>query len=110
MFVDESALDDDFEEVNMSSMPPMTLREEDQEGRRSPSGRNSPRSSLPSRSSSPVHLPRRNSSIRESAVIIPGTNPSTSSPLAGINNNGRQPSPPMVRDTMLSDASSVNRW
>ncbi|KAI1320288.1 hypothetical protein EDD11_001503 [Mortierella claussenii] len=118
MFVDESALDDDFEDVNMHSMAPMTLREEDEQGRRSPSagGRNSPRSSLPSRSSSPVHLPRRNSSIRDSAVIVPGTNPMTSSPLAGNqNNNGQQAgpgrlTPPVMRDTMLSDASSVNRW
>ncbi|KAF9204764.1 hypothetical protein BGZ49_004895 [Haplosporangium sp. Z 27] len=110
MFVDESALDDDdFEDVNMS-MPPMTLREEDQEGRRSPSGRNSPRSSLPSRSSSPVHLPRRNSSIRDSTVVIPGTNPATSSPLAGNNNGGTgRMTPPVIRDTMMSDASSV-RW
>jgi hypothetical protein len=108
MFVDESALEDDFEDVNMHSMSPMTLREED-EGRRSPSGRNSPRSSLPSRSSSPVHLPRRNSSIRDSTVIIPGTNPMTSSPLAGGNAPGGRMSPP-ARDTMLSDASSINRW
>ncbi|KAF9277894.1 hypothetical protein BGZ88_000917 [Linnemannia elongata] len=108
MFVDESALEDDFEDVNMHSMTPMTLREED-EGRRSPSGRNSPRSSLPSRSSSPVHLPRRNSSIRESTLIIPGTNPMTSSPLAGGNVPGGRMTPP-VRDTMLSDASSINRW
>lgn len=110
MFVDESALEDDFEDVNMHSMSPMTLREED-EGRRSPSGRNSPRSSLPSRSSSPVHLPRRNSSIRDSTVIIPGTNPMTSSPLAGGNAPGGRMTPPAAaRDTMLSDASSINRW
>lgn len=108
MFVDESALEDDFDDVNMHSMAPMTLREED-EGRRSPSGRNSPRSSLPSRSSSPVHLPRRNSSIRDSTVIIPGVNPMTSSPLAGGNAPGGRMSPP-VRDTMMSDASSINRW
>ncbi|KAF9933185.1 hypothetical protein FBU30_006351 [Linnemannia zychae] len=113
MFVDESALEDDFEEVNMHSMVPMTLREED-EGRRSPSGRNSPRSSLPSRSSSPVHLPRRNSSIRDSTVIIPGLNPMTSSPLANgtpgaMGGGGGRMTPP-VRDTMLSDASSINRW
>ncbi|KAF8918494.1 hypothetical protein BGZ58_004851, partial [Dissophora ornata] len=38
MFVDESALDDDFDDVNMHSMAPMTLREDDHEGRRSPSG------------------------------------------------------------------------
>ncbi|KAF9425059.1 hypothetical protein BGZ76_003438 [Entomortierella beljakovae] len=110
MFVDESALDDDFEEVNMHSMPAMTLREEDQEGRRSPSGRNSPRSSLPSRSSSPVHLPRRNSSIRDSTVIIPGSNTMTSSPLAGNNGGPGRNTPPIVRDTMMSDASSINRW
>ncbi|KAF9908453.1 hypothetical protein EC991_009806 [Linnemannia zychae] len=110
MFVDESALEDDFEDVNMHSMTPMTLREED-EGRRSPSGRNSPRSSLPSRSSSPVHLPRRNSSIRDSTVIIPGLgNNMTSSPLAGgAPGSGGRMTPP-VRDTMLSDASSINRW
>ncbi|KAG0054414.1 hypothetical protein BGZ83_011314 [Gryganskiella cystojenkinii] len=108
MFVDESALDDDFEDVNMHSMTPMTLREED-DGRRSPSGRNSPRSSLPSRSSSPVHLPRRNSSIRDSTVIVPGSSPLTSSPLAGGNAPGGRMTPP-VRDTMLSDASSINRW
>ncbi|KAF9375788.1 hypothetical protein CPC16_000528, partial [Podila verticillata] len=83
MFVDESALDDDFEEVNMRGMSPMTLREEDQEGRLSPSGRNSPRSSLPSRSSSPVHLPRRNSSIRDSTGSLPGSSLMASSPLAG---------------------------
>ncbi|KAF9151790.1 hypothetical protein BG015_006222 [Linnemannia schmuckeri] len=108
MFVDESALEDDFEDVNMHSMTPMTLREED-EGRKSPSGRNSPRSSLPSRSSSPVHLPRRNSSIRDSTVIVPGTNPMTSSPLANGNAPGGRMTPP-VRDTMMSDASSINRW
>ncbi|KAG0272677.1 hypothetical protein BGZ95_011543 [Linnemannia exigua] len=110
MFVDESALEDDFEDVNMHSMTPMTLREED-EGRRSPSGRNSPRSSLPSRSSSPVHLPRRNSSIRDSTVIIPGLgNGMTSSPLAGgAPGPGGRMTPP-ARDTMLSDASSINRW
>ncbi|KAG0301199.1 hypothetical protein BGZ98_008553 [Dissophora globulifera] len=103
VFVDESALDDDFEDVNMHSMTPMTLREED-EGRRSPSGRNSPRSSLPSRSSSPVHLPRRNSSIRDSTVITPTMGLAQSSPLGP----GRQ-TPPVVRDTMMSDASSM-RW
>ncbi|KAF9132121.1 hypothetical protein BGW39_000768 [Mortierella sp. 14UC] len=110
MFVDESALEDDFEDVNMHSMTPMTLREED-EGRRSPSGRNSPRSSLPSRSSSPVHLPRRNSSIRDSTVTIPGlSNQMTSSPLAGgAPGPGGRMTPP-VRDTILSDASSINRW
>ncbi|KAG0211658.1 hypothetical protein B0O80DRAFT_14204 [Mortierella sp. GBAus27b] len=109
MFVDESTLDDDFEEVNMHSMAPMTTREEDRDGR------NSPRSSLPSRSSSPVNLPRRNSSIlRENGVIVgsgsgnsngaaaagagtpaAGTSPMTSSPLAASNNNS---------------ASSVHRW
>ncbi|KAF9574381.1 hypothetical protein EC968_006716 [Mortierella alpina] len=106
MFVDESALDDDFEDVNMHSMQPMTLREEDQGqgGRNSPSGgRNSPRSSLPSRSSSPVHLPRRNSSIRDSTVILPGA--PSSSPLGP----GRV-TPQPGRDTMMSDASSINRW
>ncbi|KAF9951334.1 hypothetical protein BGZ72_007129 [Mortierella alpina] len=104
MFVDESALDDDFEDVNMHSMTPMTLREEDQGGRNSPSGgRNSPRSSLPSRSSSPVHLPRRNSSIRDSTVILPGA--SSSSPLGP----GRV-TPQPGRDTMMSDTSSINRW
>lgn len=106
MFVDESALDDDFEDVNMHSMTPMTLREEDQGpgGRNSPSGgRNSPRSSLPSRSSSPVHLPRRNSSIRDSTVIVPGV--ASSSPLGP----GRV-TPQAERDTMMSDASSINRW
>ncbi|KAG0356143.1 hypothetical protein BC939DRAFT_307146 [Gamsiella multidivaricata] len=110
MFVDESALDDDFEDMNIHSMTPMTLREED-EGRRSTSGRNSPRSSLPSRSSSPVHLPRRNSSIRDSTVIISGSNPMTSSPLAGGQGSiGRTNTPPVIRDTMMSDASSINRW
>ncbi|KAG9070743.1 hypothetical protein KI688_008283 [Linnemannia hyalina] len=108
MFVDESALEDDFDDVNMHSMTPMTLREED-EGRRSPSGRNSPRSSLPSRSSSPVHLPRRNSSIRDSTVIIPAMNHMTSSPLASGNAPGDRMATP-VRDTMMSDASSINRW
>ncbi|KAF9939660.1 hypothetical protein BGZ65_009936 [Modicella reniformis] len=116
MFVDESALDDDFDEANMQSMQPMTLREEDQEGKRPPSGRNSPRSSLPSRSSSPVNLPRRNSSIRDSTVIIvPGTSPMTSSPLAGGNGNGAgvgvgSGSHLAVRDTMATDNSSLNRW
>lgn len=107
MFVDESALDDDFEEVHMHGMPPMTLREEDREGRLSPSGRNSPRSSLPSRSSSPVHLPRRNSSIRDSTGTLPGSSFLTSSPLAG-ERGGRMS--PATRDTVLSDASSINRW
>ncbi|KAG0260991.1 hypothetical protein DFQ27_003236 [Actinomortierella ambigua] len=106
--VDENALDDDFEEVNMAAMTPMTLREEDHEGRRSPSGRNSPRSSLPSRPSSPVHLPRRNSSIRDSAVIPTGTSPLTSSPLAGGSSGGKLTPP--IRDTMMSEASSINRW
>ncbi|KAF9382694.1 hypothetical protein CPB97_007007 [Podila verticillata] len=106
MFVDESALDDDFEEVNMHGMSPMTLREEDQEGRLSPSGRNSPRSSLPSRSSSPVHLPRRNSSIRDSTGSLPGSSLMTSSPLAGERGGRLSPAP---RDTVLSDASSINR-
>ncbi|KAG0248508.1 hypothetical protein BG011_010210 [Mortierella polycephala] len=106
MFVDESALDDEYEDENMHSMQAMTLREEDHEGRHSPSGRNSPRSSLPSRSSSPVHLPRRNSSIRESTVIVPGNNGMASSPLAG----GRETPTGAGRDTMLSDASSMNRW
>ncbi|KAF9308079.1 hypothetical protein BG003_011648 [Podila horticola] len=108
MFVDESALDDDFEEANMHGMAPMTLREEDQEGRLSPSGRNSPRSSLPSRSSSPVHLPRRNSSIRDSTGNLSGLGAMTSSPLAG--GQGGRMTPPAARDTMLSDASSINRW
>lgn len=127
MFVDESALDDDFEEVNMHSMTPMTLREEDQEGRHSPSGRNSPRSSLPSRSSSPVHLPRRNSSIlRENAANASGTSPMTSSPLASGSGTARLgvPAGPSgaassssssaaagpARDTMMTDTSSMGRW
>ncbi|KAF9413538.1 hypothetical protein BGZ94_000686, partial [Podila epigama] len=104
MFVDESALDDDFEDVNMHSMTPMSVREDDATG-----GRSSPRSSLPSRASSPVHLPRRNSSMIRDSALLPGTNsPLTSSPLAGQNAGGR--STPPARDTMLSDASSINRW
>lgn len=104
MFVDESALDDDFEDVNMHSMTPMSVREDDATG-----GRNSPRSSLPSRSSSPVHLPRRNSSMIRDSALLPGTSssPMSSSPLAG--NAGGRSTPP-VRDTMMSDASSINRW
>ncbi|KAF8987701.1 hypothetical protein BGZ52_003118 [Haplosporangium bisporale] len=104
MFVDESALDDDFEDVNMHSMTPMSVREDDATG-----GRNSPRSSLPSRSSSPVHLPRRNSSMIRDSTLLPGTSssPMSSSPLAG--NAGGRSTPP-VRDTMMSDASSINRW
>lgn len=102
MFVDESALDDDFEDVNMHSMTPMSVREDDATG-----GRNSPRSSLPSRSSSPVHLPRRNSSMLRDSTLLPGGSPMASSPLAG--NPGGRSTPP-VRDTMMSDASSINRW
>ncbi|KAF9196954.1 hypothetical protein BGZ50_004541 [Haplosporangium sp. Z 11] len=106
MFVDESALDDDFEDVNMHSMTPMSHREDE-------GAKGSPRSSMPSRASSPVHLPRRHSSMIRDSAILPGlsnlnTNsnstlsPMTSSPLAG----GKPP----VRDTMMSDASSINRW
>ncbi|KAG0093882.1 hypothetical protein BGZ93_010723 [Podila epicladia] len=102
MFVDESALDDDFEDVNMHSMTPMSVREDDATG-----GRNSPRSSLPSRSSSPVHLPRRNSSMLRDSTLLAGGSPMASSPLAG--NPGGRSTPP-VRDTMMSDASSINRW
>ncbi|KAG0031082.1 hypothetical protein BGZ81_001813 [Podila clonocystis] len=102
MFVDESALDDDFEDVNMHSMTPMSVREDDATG-----GRSSPRSSLPSRSSSPVHLPRRNSSMLRDSTLLPGGSPMASSPLAG--NPGGRSTPP-VRDTMMSDASSINRW
>ncbi|KAF9897879.1 hypothetical protein BX616_004837 [Lobosporangium transversale] len=83
VFVDESALDDEFEDVNMHTMMPMTLREEDERGR----GRNTSRSPLHSRSASPVPLPRRNSSIRDSTLMISGTNPMTSSPLAATQNN-----------------------
>ncbi|KAG0207559.1 hypothetical protein BGX28_001222 [Mortierella sp. GBA30] len=101
MFVDEASLDDDFEDVNMHSMTPMGHREDE-------GGRSTPRSSMPSRASSPVHLPRRHSSmLRDSAVLPQGNNlaPMNSSPLAG----GKL-QPPAVRDTMLSDASSINRW
>lgn len=109
VFLDESALDDyedDFEETNMHSMTPMTLREDDQEGRHS--GRNSPRSSLPSRSSSPVHLPRRNSSIlREKAAIASGTSPLASSPLASGPSSTLAPP---ARDTMMTDTSLIDRW
>ncbi|KAF9361406.1 hypothetical protein BGX26_003539 [Mortierella sp. AD094] len=100
MFVDESSLEDDFEDVNMHSMTPMGHREDDVKG--------SPRSSMPSRASSPVNLPRRHSSMIRDSAIIPGLNsPMTSSPLAGGNNQRLQPP---VRDTMMSDASSINRW
>ncbi|KAF9581603.1 hypothetical protein BGW38_001325 [Lunasporangiospora selenospora] len=109
-FVEESALDDDFEDVNMHAMAPMTHREDD-------SGRQSPRSSLPSRASSPVHLPRRHSSMLRDSAILPLGNlssPLASSPLAGHNANGghhnNNLAPPAMRDTMLSDASSINRW
>ncbi|CAO3564761.1 unnamed protein product [Mortierella alpina] len=105
MFVDEASLDDDFEDVNMHSMTPMGHREDE--------NRSNSRSSLPSRASSPVHLPRRHSSmIRDSAVIPQGNNNNnnnssmTSSPLAG----GKLQPPPAIRDTMMSDASSINRW
>ncbi len=99
MFVDEASLDDDFEDVNMHSMTPMSHREDE--------SKSNPRSSMPSRASSPVHLPRRHSSmIRDSAVIPQGNNSMTSSPLAG----GKLQPPPAVRDTMMSDASSINRW
>ncbi|KAF9937212.1 hypothetical protein BGZ67_001554 [Mortierella alpina] len=100
MFVDEASLDDDFEDVNMHSMTPMSHREDE--------SKSNPRSSMPSRASSPVHLPRRHSSmIRDSAVIPQGNNSNmTSSPLAG----GKLQPPPAVRDTMMSDASSINRW
>ncbi|KAG0375642.1 hypothetical protein BGX24_008831 [Mortierella sp. AD032] len=107
MFVDESALHDDFEDVNMHSMTPMGLREDDSKG--------SPRSSLPSRASSPVHLPRRQSSMIRDSIVIPGLNnggrssPLAGSPLAGGNLPGSKLQPP-VRDTMMSDASSINRW
>ncbi|KAF8979012.1 hypothetical protein BGZ46_005918 [Entomortierella lignicola] len=101
MFVDEASLEDDFEDVNMHSMTPMGNREDDLKG--------SQRSSLPSRTSSPVNLPRRHSSMLRDSAIIPGVNaPMASSPLAGGNNNQRLQAP--VRDTMMSDASSINRW
>ncbi|KAF9171996.1 hypothetical protein BGX21_005933 [Mortierella sp. AD011] len=100
MFVDESSLEDDFEDVNMQSMTPMGHREDDIKG--------SQRSSLPSRASSPVNLPKRHSSMLRDSLIIPGVSaPMTSSPLAGGNNQRLQPP---VRDTMMSDASSINRW
>ncbi|KAF9113058.1 hypothetical protein BGX27_002314 [Mortierella sp. AM989] len=105
MFVDEAALEDDFEDVNMHSMTPMGHREDDSKG--------SPRSSLPSRASSPVNLPRRHSSMIRDSTIIPGVNsPMTSSPLAAGNNNSgnNQRLQTPVRDTMMSDASSINRW
>ncbi|KAF9142835.1 hypothetical protein BGX30_002110 [Mortierella sp. GBA39] len=109
MFVDEAALHDDFEDVNMHSMTPMGHREDD-------NGRSgSPRSSLPSRSSSPVHLPRRQSSMIRDSIVIPGlsnggrSSPLAGSPLAGGNHAGSKLQPP-VRDTMMSDASSINRW
>lgn len=109
MFVDEAALHDDFEDVNMHSMTPMGHREDD-------NGRSgSPRSSMPSRSSSPVHLPRRQSSMIRDSIVIPGlsnggrSSPLAGSPLAGGNHPGSKLQPP-VRDTMMSDASSINRW
>ncbi|KAG0258110.1 hypothetical protein BGZ95_005049 [Linnemannia exigua] len=108
MFVDEAALHDDFEDVNMHSMTPMGLREDD-------NSKSSPRSSMPSRSSSPVHLPRRQSSMIRDSVVIPGlsnggrSSPLAGSPLAGGNLPGSKLQPP-VRDTMMSDASSINRW
>jgi hypothetical protein len=110
MFVEESALHDDFEDVNMHSMTPMGHREDE-------NGRGSPRSSLPSRASSPVHLPRRQSSMIRDSVVIPGLNngggrssPLAGSPLAGGNQHGGSKLQPPVRDTMMSDASSINRW
>lgn len=110
MFVEESALHDDFEDVNMHSMTPMGHREDE-------SGRGSPRSSMPSRASSPVHLPRRQSSMIRDSVVIPGLNngggrssPLAGSPLAGGNQHGGSKLQPPVRDTMMSDASSINRW
>ncbi|KAG0001440.1 hypothetical protein BGZ65_003479 [Modicella reniformis] len=107
MFVDESALDDDFEDVNMHSMTPIAHREDDLANKSS-----SPRSSMPSRASSPVHLPRRHSSmIRDSAILPPGglgATPVSSSPLAGGNGQGNLQLP--VRDTIMSDSSSLNRW
>ncbi|KAG0072882.1 hypothetical protein BGZ89_002024 [Linnemannia elongata] len=109
MFVDEATLHDDFEDVNMHSMTPMGHREDD-------NGRSgSPRSSMPSRSSSPVHLPRRQSSMIRDSIVIPGlsnggrSSPLAGSPLAGGNHAGSKLQPP-VRDTMMSDASSINRW
>ena len=108
MFVDESALDDDFEDVNMHSMAPMSHREDDY-SKRSANGSPAP-SSQGSRAASPVNLPRRHSSMIRDSAVLPGINsPMTSSPLAGGNNpNGK--TPPPVRDTMMSDASSINRW
>ncbi|KAG0045860.1 hypothetical protein BGZ83_008924 [Gryganskiella cystojenkinii] len=108
MFVDESALDDDFEDVNMHSMTPMSHREDDH-SKRSATGSPAP-SSQGSRAASPVHLPRRHSSMIRDSAVLPGINsPMTSSPLAGGNNSAGKTPPPM-RDTMLSDASSINRW
>ncbi|KAF9431932.1 hypothetical protein BGZ76_011506 [Entomortierella beljakovae] len=99
MFVDEASLEDDFEDVNMHSMTPMGHREDDTKGG----------SVTPSRASSPVNLPKRHSSMIRDSAIIPGVNaPMTSSPLAGGNNNQKLQAP--VRDTMMSDASSINRW
>ncbi|KAF9908239.1 hypothetical protein EC991_010079 [Linnemannia zychae] len=109
MFVDESALHDDFEDVNMHSMTPMGHREDD-------NGKGSPRSSMPSRASSPVHLPRRQSSMIRDSVVIPGlhnngrSSPLAGSPLAGGNQQAGSKLQPPVRDTMMSDASSINRW
>ncbi|KAF9130435.1 hypothetical protein BGW39_003071 [Mortierella sp. 14UC] len=109
MFVDEAALHDDFEDVNMHSMTPMGHREDD-------NGRSSPRSSMPSRASSPVHLPRRQSSMIRDSIVIPGlhnngrSSPLAGSPLAGGNQQAGSKLQPPVRDTMMSDASSINRW
>ncbi|GJJ76698.1 hypothetical protein EMPS_09057 [Entomortierella parvispora] len=105
MFVDESALDDDFEDVNMHSMAPMGHREDDHSN--SKRGGSPAPSSSASRAASPVHLPRRHSSMLRDSAVLPGVNsPMTSSPLAA----GNPKMQPPVRDTMMSDASSINRW
>jgi hypothetical protein len=105
VYVDESALDDDFEDVNMHAMTPIAHLEDDL------ASRGSPRSShMPSGTSSPVNLPKRHSSmlIRDSFLANLGNLPASSSPLAGGNNSSLYP--PSSRDTVMSDASSINRW
>lgn len=109
--VDESSLDDDFEDVNMHSMTPVAHLEDDL------ASKGSPRSSMPSGASSPVHLPKRHSSMyRDSAFLPPNfannlsAAPHSSSPLAGGGGGNGKLQAPVRPDTMMSDASSINRW
>jgi hypothetical protein len=105
VYVDESSLDDDFEDVNMHSMTPIAHLEDDL------ASRGSPRTSMPSGTQSPVSLPKRHSSmLRDSTFVLPnfGNLPHSSSPLAGGNSDNTLGVP--RPDTVVSNSSSMDRW